>query len=571
MMLKIRWKTVSLLLLLMSLQSHLLAKNISADINVGDADRVLRSGKIITLDNQSTEHQALAVRDGKILLTGTDEEVNKLIGPETQVIELDGRTVIPGLIDGHIHGIRAGLTFNDEVGWYDITSIEEGLEKLREKARNTAPGEWIIVAGGWVKEQVAEGRAPTLAELDEISSQHPIYIQHLYDLVMLNSAGLQAFGINDQTANPAMGKYHRDSENKLTGRITGSLPFIFSTYRKLPRLSFDQQVEGTKAFGVELSRLGLTGFIDAGGGGLFPQSFHPLYKLWRDGQLKQRIRFFVSPQRPGKELEDIMQWADFQAMGHGDDMLRFSGFGEIVVWGMHDGADIGVHFGPSEKAKNDLLAVAKYLAERQYSMQIHAHHDHSASQILDIIEQVHLDSPITDLRWSICHGEDFTEKTLLRMKALNMAWGVQNRLYFMGDDYLAIMGKKIARSAPPLNTGLKNGLVIAAGTDAHRVSPYNPFVSLEWLVNGKSLSGTVIRGVKESVSREQALRMYTQGSAWLTFEENKLGSLEIGKFADLVVLSDDYMTVDEDNISEIVSLMTMVNGEVVYAAAPFGL
>lgn len=568
-MLIIRWNTLSLLLLMGSLHSHSLANNINIDINIGDADRVLLGGKIITLDNDSSEHQALAIRDGKILLTGSNEEITALIGAKTDVVDLDGRTVIPGLIDGHIHGIRAGLTFNDEVGWYDVTSVEQGLEKLREKARNTPAGEWIIVAGGWVKEQMAEGRAPTLSELDKISSQHPIYIQHLYDLVVLNSAGLRAFGITDKTIDPAMGIYERDHKNKLTGRITGSLPFIFSTYRKLPSLSFDQQVEGTKAFGTQLSRLGLTGFIDAGGGGLFPQSYHPLYKLWRERQLKQRIRFFVSPQRAGKELEDIKQWTDFQTMGHGDDMLRFSGFGEIVVWGMHDGADIGVHFDPSEKAKNDLSTVAKYLAERHYSLQIHAHHDHSASQILDIIEQVHLNSPITTLRWSICHGEDFTEGTLLRMKALNMAWGVQNRLYFMGDDYLNIMGKNIARSAPPLNTGLKNGLVIAAGTDAHRVSPYNPFVSLEWLVNGKSISGTIIRGEKESVSREHALRMYTQGSAWLTFDEKKLGSLEPGKLADLVVLSEDYMTVDEDDISEIVSLLTMVDGKVMYTAAPF--
>ena len=551
------------------LQSPLIADNFNRLANIGYADQVLRGGKILTLNKSSSEHQALAIRGGKILFTGSNQQVNSLIGPSTEVIELEGRTVIPGLIDGHIHGVRAGLTFNDEVGWYEITSLEEGLEKLRIRARNTPPGEWIIVAGGWAKEQLAEGRAPTIAELDQVSSQHPIYIQHLYDLVVLNSAGLQAFGITDKTPNPNMGTYERDSNNRLTGRITGSLPFIFATHGKLPKPTFQQQVEGTKAFGIELSRLGLTSFIDAGGGGLNPQSFHPLYKLWREGKLQQRIRFFVSPQKSGKELEDIKMWANFQSMGHGDDMLRFSGFGEIVVWGMHDGAEIGVHFEPSAKSKNDLYEIAKYLAQKKYSMQIHAHHDHSAAQILDIIERVDREFPITQLRWSICHGEDFTESTLVRMKRLNMAWGVQNRLYFMGDDYLDIMGKKISRNAPPLQTGLQVGLVIAAGTDAHRVSPYNPFISLEWLVSGKSLSGTVVRGKAESVSREEALRMYTQGSAWTTFDEDKLGSLEAGKYADLVVLSEDYMTVAEENISEIVSLLTLVNGKVMYSAPPF--
>ena len=534
-----------------------------------NADLVLRGGKILTLDGTSTEVQAVAIHNGKVLFTGSDAQASQFISPDTQVLELDGRTVIPGLIDSHIHAIRAGLTYTDEVGWYEVTSLEEGLAKLRSKSRTTPPGEWIIVAGGWVKAQMREGRAPTLAELDAVSTQHPIYVQHQYQLIVINSAGMQALGIVGDVADPPNGTYERDADGQLTGRISGALSLFFALHGRLPKPSIDRQVAGTRAFMAELNRVGLTGVVDPGGGGLFPQHYRALYKVWQDDALTARVRYQVSLQRRGKELEDIREWSDYQVMGHGDDMLRFNGFGEVVIWGMHDGGTIGIRFDASDEAKKDLYEAAKFLAEREITLRIHAHHNHSAGQILDIFEKVNETFPIGDLRWVIDHGEDFTVSTLQRMHELGIGWGVQDRLYFAGDDYLRIMGPEIASRAPALRTGLETGLTIAGGTDAHRVAPYNPFISLEWLVTGKSISGTAIRGAAESVSREQALRMYTQGSAWVSFDEDDLGSLEPGKFADLVVLSDDYMTVAEDDISEIVSLMTIVGGKIVYSAAPY--
>ena len=536
-----------------------------------DADLVLLGGKILTLDSASSEVQALAIRDGKILFTGPDDQAGSWVGLGTHVIELDGRTVIPGLIDSHIHAIRAGLTFASEVRWFDVKSLQEGFENLRESASVTPPGEWIIVAGGWVKEQMREQRAPTLSELDAVSTDHPIYIQHQYNLVVLNSAGMEALGISGDVANPPHGKYERDESNQLTGRISGELPLFIQLHGKLPKPPFEQQLEGTRAFMSELNRLGLTGILDPGGGGVFPHSYRALYKLWQAGELTQRVRYQVTVQSRGNELRDIKQWSDYQTMGHGDPMLRFSGFGEVIIWGMHDGSEIGTPFNASDKAKDDLYEAARYLAEREISLQIHAQRNHSAKQILDIFERVNTEFPITHLRWAIVHGEDLSEPTLHRMKQLGMGWGVQDRLYFMGDNYLKIKGRGNAAAAPPIRTGLETGVVIGAGTDSHRVAPYNPFISLEWLVTGKSISGTVIRGADESPNRDEALRMYTLGSAWMTFDEDQRGSLEVGKLADLAVLSDDYMTVADEDISEIVSLLTIVDGKIVYSATPFAM
>ena len=558
-----------LILTISFLTTLALAGEKEAGVNVGDADLVLLGGEILTLDNASTEVRALAIRDGKIVFTGDDDQAKNFVGSGTQVINLGGKTVIPGLIDSHIHAIRAGLTFASEVRWFDVKSLQEGFEKLRDSADITPPGEWIIVAGGWVKEQMSEQRAPTLSELDAVSTDHPIYIQHQYNLVVLNSAGMEALGITGDVVDPSNGKYERDENNQLTGRISGGLALFIQLHGKLPKPPFEQQVEGTRAFMSELNRLGLTGILDPGGGGVFPHSYRALYKLWQAGELTQRVRYQVSVQSRGNELEDIKQWSDYQTMGHGDGMLRFNGFGEVIIWGMHDGSEIGNPFNASDKAKHDLYETAKYLAEREVTLQIHAQHDHTANQILDIFERVNNEFSIAHLRWTIAHGEDLSEPTLQRMKRLGMGWGVQDRLYYKGDDYLRAMGPKDAGDAPPIRTGLETGVVIGAGTDSHRVAPYNPFISLEWLVTGKSISGTVIRGADESPNREEALRMYTLGSAWMTFDEDQRGSLEVGKLADLAVLSDDYMTINDDDISEIVSLLTIVDGKIVYSAAPF--
>jgi predicted amidohydrolase YtcJ len=203
------------------------------------------------------------------------------------------------------------------------------------------------------------------------------------------------------------------------------------------------------------------------------------------------------------------------------------------------------------------------------SLTMHWASDASVGQLLDIFEAVNRDVPIQDLRWSIAHLNDASEQNLKRMKALGVGWTVQDAMYFGGDQFRQTSGVEATRRAPPVVTGAKLGVAIGAGTDAHRVASYNPFTALQWFLDGKTVSGVAIRGPEETPSRAEALRLYTLGSAWFSFDETRRGSLEIGKLADLAVLSRDYMTVPVDQIGGIESLLTMVGGKIVYAAGPY--
>jgi predicted amidohydrolase YtcJ len=232
-------------------------------------------------------------------------------------------------------------------------------------------------------------------------------------------------------------------------------------------------------------------------------------------------------------------------------MLRFRGIGEALTQGMYDGSTVGLIFNPTDKDKEEFCTAARWAAEQGMTVHQHAATNNAASMILDCFEKVNREIPITGLRWQITHIEDATDQTLARMKALQMGWSVQDRLLYAGHIFLKVLGPEAAKRAPPIQSGLKIGLMVAGGTDSDQVAPYNPFVSLRWLLDGKVIDGTPMRTADQTPSREEALRMYAINAAWFSFDEDKRGSLEGGKYADLAVLSDDYMTVPVDKVGEI--------------------
>jgi predicted amidohydrolase YtcJ len=526
-------------------------------------DTVLVNGKILTVDAQFGTREALAIREGKIQAVGTSAEMRRLAGPRSRVIDLQGRTVIPGLIDSHLHAIRAAETFATEVNWIGSPTLTDALGRIREASRAMRPGAWLIVAGGWNVQQFKENRRPTQAELVEAAPNNPVYVQLGYGWAMLTPAALKALNIANDGDVPAGGKLEKDANGKPTGAISGGQGAIIALFDKLPKPTFDQQVDGTKKFFRELNRLGLTGVVDPGGNNLAPDDYQAVFRVWRDHEMTLRVAYTLCGQTPGSEFAELKNLVALMPQGFGDDMLRFNGLGERITAAMNNNPR------PTDADKEQYYEIVKWAAERGLSLTMHWNNDASVGQLLTIFERVNKDVPIAPLRWSIAHLNDASPATLNRMKALGVGWTVQDAMYFGGDAYVQQAGAEAARRVPPVNTGTKIGVPIGGGTDAHRVASYNPFTSLQWFLDGKTVGGVAIRGAEETPDRAAALRFYTLGSAWFSFDENRRGSLEAGKLADLAVLSQDYMTVPVGDIHNTESLLTMVGGRIVYAAGPF--
>ena len=528
-----------------------------------DADLVLLNGKIVTLAARDDIQEALAIRDGKVLAVGRTNELRKRAAPTATIVDLGGRTVIPGLINSHMHAVRAGLFFGREVNWTGVRSIPQAMARIAAKARAIPPGQWIVVGGGWTEEQFVEKRRPTQAELIAAAGDHPAYIQLFYRAALLSPAGFEALKIaNDQDVPPA-GKLERDANGTPTGWILGNNPTITALFDRLPLPTYEEKIAGTIGFFRELNRVGLTGVLDPGGYNLPPNEYQALFKVWQDGKLTLRVRYSLFAQHPNSELEDFKSAVQMLPMRFGDDMLRFNGIGENVTWGSYNNDNM------SDAQKEQLYQVAKWAADRGLTLTIHWQNDRSVGSLLDVFDRVTRDVPLAPLRWSIAHLNDASPATVERMRSLGLGWTMQDFMYFVGDSVLRERGSETAGRMPPIGSAIRTGLPTGGGTDAHRVSTYNPFVVLQWMIDGKTVSGTATRTAAELPSREDALRIYTQGSAWFTFEDEKRGVLAPGRFADLAVLSADVLTVPTQDIGNIESLLTIVGGKVVYAAGPY--
>jgi predicted amidohydrolase YtcJ len=527
------------------------------------ADAVLVNGKIVTVDRQFSVHDAIAIGGGRILAVGTSADVRKLADRESRIIDLQGRTVIPGLIDSHLHAIRAGLSFSTEVNWVGAASIVEALGRIRDASRTMKPGAWLIVAGGWNVQQFKENRRPTQAELVAAAPNNPVYVQLGYGWAMLTPAAHKALGITSDANLPAGGRLEKDANGNLTGAVTGAQGAIIALFDKLPRPTFDEQVDGTVKFFRELNRLGLTGVVDPGGNNLAPDDYQALFKVWQQGRMTVRVAYALCGQTPGSEFEELKSWTSLLPMGFGDEMLRFNGLGERITAAMNNNDK------PTEDEKAKYFQIAKWAAERGMGLTMHWGRDASVDQLLTIFERVNKEVPIANLRWSIAHLNDASAQSLQRMKTLGVGWTVQDAMYFGGEQFLQQAGREAASRVPPVVSGSKIGVAVGAGTDAHRVASYNPFTSLQWFLDGKTVAGVPLRGPEETPDRAAALRFYTLGSAWFSHDDDKRGSLERGKLADLAVLSKDYLTVPVDQVGTIESVLTIVGGKVVYAAESF--
>jgi hypothetical protein len=536
---------------------------LAAPASAQTADTVLFNGKIVTVDRDFSIREAIAVANGRVLATGTSADMKKLAGVHAHLIDLGGRTVIPGLTDGHIHGIRAALTFGTEVNWIGVPTLKEALEKIREAAKTQAAGSWIIVAGGWTEEQFAEKRRPTPKEIADAAPTNPVYIQHLYDWALLSPKAMEILNIRDDPDVAPGGKLTRDADGKPTGELEAGGNALGRIFDKLPRPTAEQQVESSRKFFREMNSLGITGIVDGGGVSMYPANYQAVFKLWHDRQLTVRVAYHLCAPKPGSEIGDLQTLTAMLPQNFGDDMLHFNGPGEILIWADWTDGDI------TSDGKEKLGEMLRWAASKGYSIQIHWNPDRTVHELLDVVANVNKDYSVRNLRWSVLHLYNASEENLKRMQALGLIWGVQDGLYFGGERLQKDVGVEAAKDMPRIATALKMGIMVTGGTDAHRVSSYNPFVSLQWYLDGTTIGGVKTRADAEAPTRRQALEMYTRNTAYAANDDDKRGRLEPGKFADLAVLSADYLTAPVKEIGKIKSLLTMMDGNVVYAAAPF--
>jgi predicted amidohydrolase YtcJ len=536
------------------------------------ADLILHNGTITT-NEAPAEVAAIAFAGGRVAAVGADADVLKLRGPATTVIDLAGRRAVPGLNDSHLHLIRGGLNFNLELRWDGVPSLADALQMLKEQAKRTPPPQWVRVVGGWGEFQFAERRMPTLAEINAAAPDTPVFILHLYDRAILNAAALRAVGYTKDTPDPSGGEIQRDRQGNPTGILIArpNAMILYNTLAKGPKLPPTHQLNSTRQFMRVLNRLGVTSAIDAGGGFQnYPEDYAIVEDLHRRGEMTVRVAYNLFTQKPKGELEDFTRWVGATKPGAGSDFYRMNGAGEMLVFSAADFEDfLEPRPDLAPGMEGELRRVVKLLAEHRWPFRLHATYDESISRFLDVFEAVDREVPFAGLRWFFDHAETVTERNLDRIKALGGGIAVQHRMAFQGEYFVDRYGAKAAEQTPPIAKMLAAGIPVGAGTDATRVASYNPWVSLYWLVSGRTVGGLAMYPEANRLDRATALRLYTQGSAWMSGEEAAKGALAVGQLGDLAVLSADYFQVPEEEIRAIESVLTVVGGKVVYAAGGF--
>ena len=540
---------------------------------MNNASLILTNGKFHTVDRENPLATAVAIKDGKFLAVGSEAEVMQFAGNDTRLVDLKGHTGIPGLNDSHLHLIRGGLNYNLELRWEGVPSLADALRMLKEQALRTPNPQWVRVVGGWNEFQFAERRMPTLDEINEAAPDTPVFILHLYDRALLNRAALRVVGYTRDTPNPPGGEIQRDGNGNPTGMLIArpNAMLLYSTLAKGPKLPLEQQVNSTRQFMRELNRLGLTSAIDAGGGFQnYPDDYAVIGELHEKKQLTVRIAYNLFTQRPGHELEDFERWTDMLKPGQGTDFYRHNGAGEMLVFSAADFEDfLEPRPDLAPGMEDELERVVRHLVEHRWPFRLHATYNESIGRMLDVFEKVNRDIPFNGLHWIFDHAETITEANIERVKELGGGIAVQHRMAFQGEYFAERYGHEAVKQTPPVAKMLEAGVPVGLGTDATRVASYNPWTALYWLVSGRTVGGMAMYDVSARLDRETALMLWTQGSAWFSSEQGKKGQIKVGQLADLAILSQDYFSVSEEAIKGIESVLTVVNGDVVYAAGRF--
>lgn len=514
-----------------------------------DDTLLLVNGRIWTGGPDASRRRfgAVVIRSGRILELGETETLRSDY-PGVAEVDLGGRTVVPGLIDGHNHSVRAGAAWARELDLTACGSREEFLAALSGAVAAAKPGQWIAAVGGWHPSMLG-GWAPDRELLDAVAPDNPVYLQAMYEFAVVNGAALAL--VPDVAASAG-------------SRVTGT-PAYNAFLAAMGSPSRERQLAGLTAMYRDFAATGITGVHDPGGLGMTTAAYEPVRELWRSGGLKCRLRLYYSACQAGAEAEQIASWLRDGFGEPGDDMLRAAGIGEVVHFGCHDFEGLD-GFEITDGAAAGLTAITRAVAEAGLPMQIHGVLDPSITRILDCWEAVDAEVTISGLRFALAHCDRISPANVARLKRLGAGAIVDDRQAFRAAASRARWGEGSLDAVPPLGDIAAAGVPFGAGTDGTRASSWNPWRSLHWLVTGESCDGGSVRDGRHRLSRSGALRAYTHGNTWFSFEEGTRGLLAPGYLADLAVLDRDYFSVDAREIPAVRSELTLVGGSVAYSS-----
>ena len=526
------------------------------------ADLVFTNGKIITVDERFSIAQAVAIRGDRVVAAGTNQEIAALAGPNTRRVDLRGKAVIPGLIDNHMHLLRAASTWTKELRFDGVDSRKQAVEMLRARVKAAGAGEWLYNIGGWAHQQFADDPRPfTREELDQIAPGNPVALQESYYQVFLNSAALKILKIEANAPDPpefVKGSILRDAAGKPTGVIRGDIAATRAVANKLPRVAPEQLEASASALVRDMNRAGLTSFGVPG----CDADVLAIFEKWKT-QASLPVRIFCisgaaagSPDTVNRSIQQLTAMKLFQ----GDSYIDNVSFGESVYSPLHDPM-FAVKSSPQPDQLEQWRKMAMAIAQAGLPLHVHAELSGTIDAFLDQIEAVNREHPIKNLRWALAHVNQINAAQLERMKKLGMYAAVHPWAVING----AIQHEGFGDGAydmPPLATIQNSGIVWGLGTDGTAANQTLPFTTLYFAVTGKMAGGTKV--IRQTISREDALIAHTRKNAYFVFQENNLGSIQPGKLADLVVLDRDYLTIPADQIKDIKPVMTLVGGKIVY-------
>jgi Predicted metal-dependent hydrolase with the TIM-barrel fold len=542
------------------------------------ADLIVFNANVFTGNLAQPEASAFAVKNGRIYSVGTDSEILDLKNTNTQIIDAGGRRLIPGINDAHIHLLNeSNFTFN--VRWDGVPTLRRALTMLSEQAERTPESHWVKVIGGWSPYQFEENRFPTMDELRKAVPNRPLIVQYAYNRVFLNELAMESFGVGtDRFPDFQVIEFEKDDQGHYTGVVYGDTFGFLALEMLVPQPSFDEQLSSLIYAIRGLNRFGVTAAFDCGSRG-YPDAHVTAEALMRDDRFNLRLSFVDMQFGDSANMVDaeIRAITKTSLMSPGQNLRPTLAHGHVYRGVKALEADVHDHenfdrpaviLDPARIRRHVLQDITK-LVRRRMPFRMHISYNENITPFLDAMEKMNETTPLDGLKWSIEHAETISPENIARVKALGGGIALDPKMALHGDGFIKTYSREKALETPRLRALVDSGIPLAMTTDAFRATTFNPWVAISWVVSGKSVSGSEVLAENNRLSRVEALHLFTRGAAWFINAEAEMGMIAPGNLADFALLDRDYFAVPEDQIKYISSVLTVMDGRVVFGAQDY--